>query len=328
MLDSREKLSAKLEIYVENLFDALGFDLSNYVLTESSIRGVSMCHKDADNPTAFVYYYDRGSWHCWTNQCHRIHGWDLVGLIMAINKCNYGEAIKFAANVLDGKNIPDSSLRQKPIRENKDYWNKHLNQHSYDVKCLESLSNADSYARGRGLSPKEFHEIGIGYAKKNRMRKRIVVPIRNVNNNIVGFSGRRINDDTDSPKWLHHGIKKSINLFNIERAFSHIGFGCAILVEGPFDSIKLTMAGFKNSVAILGTHISSGQIEILNRCNVVKVCLALDNDKAGNSAINSNVQILKRKLFSVSKVEAPKNMDFGDMSIGDIKIAMKEEINI
>ena len=326
MYSERETLSLQLQEIVEEVFDFLGFDLDDYVLTNDSMRGTALCHEDSDNPTGFTYYYEKGMWRCWTHQCHRIHGWDLMGLIVAVRKCSYKEAVKLAKELLDGHDVPLPNPNKKvaKIIEKKDYWRDHLDQKTFSNEVVNKLASAREYAKERGLAQDLFEEYGIGYALKGKMTGRVVVPIRNINGQIIGFSGRLIKKDFDGPKWLHLNLKKDFNMFNIDKASQHHG-GLIYVTEGIWDTLKLIMAGIPNVVCIFGTHLSDGQIEILNRCKVMEVCLALDNDEAGQKHLTINSNKLKRSLFAVSKITPIDSKDFGDMRLDKVKQAISEK---
>ena len=124
-------------------------------------------------------------------------------------------------------------------------------------------------------TPELFQNYGIGYAYKGKLAKRVVIPIRNALGSIVGFSGRYIYYEKGCrfPKWLHwpatnkdftrKGFRKDHNFFNFDRVLNHVHEHkdrSVILVEGPFDVLKMEMAGIHNSMAVLGDDIGNGQI--------------------------------------------------------------------
>jgi 5S rRNA maturation endonuclease (ribonuclease M5) len=322
-----ELLKAHLEAHIEELFEALGVDIEEFAISEHEIRGKAPCH-DGDNPTAFTYHYMSGKWACWTQKCHEEHGNDIIGLIRAIKNCSFSKAMKIAGAVLKGKHL--KKIDQSKVAEwmrHKNYWEQHLSQDVFDPKMLERLNPASPYAEKRSLCPDIFSVIGAGYASKGKLKGRIVIPVRNIKGHIVGFTGRRLYDTkewSDFPKW-YHMVSKNINLFNIDRAHEAItNSGIAILCEGPFDVIKLEMAGFPQSAAALGTGVSRGHADILLQLHAHDIILIADNDKAGIKAAKKNADILKRYLFNVSIVTPPfDGADIGDMKIEDIQTLLE-----
>lgn len=329
--NNADNINLALQSRVEDLLSTLGFDLETYLVTDAEIRGVGLCHSGADNPTGFVYYYDSGIWKCWTNQCHEKYGCDLLGLIRSIKHISFVDAISFAMQFLDNKiNNTENKIRSANniFKRYQNHWQMHLNQKTYDESILNKLSPAPQYAIKRGLSQQIFQELSIGYAKNGSLKYRIVLPVRNWNNKIVGFTGRKLYDEQMRPKWKHFGFNTNINLWNIERASENIAQNhIAILCEGPFDVIKFRMAGFENALALFGTEIHAGQIELLLKCNTMKIILALDNDSAAEKGIKKGRKKLERKLFDV-KIAIPPidGVDFGEMSVEDVQKYMENII--
>lgn len=325
-----QHLALALESHVEELMEALGIPLEEYAMSTKDIRGCGACH-EGDNPTAWIYYYDKGKWFCWTNGCHREYGSDLLGLIRAVKQCDFKDAIKWASEFMKGHKRPSekelSNKRVARLMERRNYWDEHCSQKTYHRSILRRLDPAVSYARHRKLSVAVMRRIGAGYARKGKLGGRVVLPIRNIQGGIVGFTGRKIYDNMDGPKWFHK-VKTDINLFNVDRAvkaMKKMGATSMFVVEGPWDVIKLEMAGFPNTVACFGCHLSDGQIEILNKVGVQHVVLGLDNDSAGNAHLQKITNRLQRSLFEVSIIQADEGKDFGDTSVAEIRKIVAEE---
>lgn len=319
-----EKLKMGLQLHLETLLISLQIDIDDFVVTETEIRGTAPCHNGADNPSAFTYYYNTGTWRCWTNGCHTKVGCDLLGLIRVVKKISFAEAVYFANDFLSNKTeISDKEVELKQLSKKlllkTDFWNKHLLQKTYDINILKKLAVADAYAKQRGLCIDIIKNIGAGIAQNGPMKNRMVIPIYNIHGALVGFSGRKINDKENIPKWKHWGFEKSINLFNINNVQNSIEIKHkVVLCEGPFDVIKLQMAGINNAVAIMGTHISEGQASLLCRCHAMDVVLALDNDTPAQQSMPKNTHLLQRKMFNVFNI-VPTKKDWGEMSIEEIQ---------
>src|SRR5699024_3574811 len=97
---------------------------------------------------------------------------------------------------------------------------------------------------------------------------RIMFPIKNYGGEIVGFSGRTIDDG--SPKYLNTSdnvlFKKNKIAYNFSDAESEIRMkDSVVILEGYMDVISLVSSGIKNVVAIMGTTLSDENILILSK---------------------------------------------------------------
>ena len=140
-----------------------------------------------------------------------------------------------------------------------------------------------------------------GSGHYDALRNRLVFPIHDQIGRVVGFGGRRI-DDEDDPKYLNSPetalFDKSRTLFGLHLAHREIKRqGVAIVTEGYTDVIACHQAGFSNVVGTLGTSLTKaragadddapgsllGHVEILRRlCDTV--VLLFDGDEAGQRA--------------------------------------------
>ena len=72
------------------------------------------------------------------------------------------------------------------------------------------------------------------------MHDRIVIPIHNPEGELVAYAGRSI--DGSEPRYkFPAGFHKSLELFNLHRVRGEVS---VVLVEGFFDCMKVTQAGF------------------------------------------------------------------------------------
>ncbi len=122
----------------------------------------------------------------------------------------------------------------------------------------------------------------------SRFRNRIIFPINNISGNIIGFGGRIIDDSKNLAKYINSPetpfFKKGSNLYNLDKArkFSN-KLEDVYLVEGYMDVIGLSKNGIENTVANLGTALTSKQIQILNQFyNHIIICF--DGDQSGYKA--------------------------------------------
>jgi DNA primase len=132
---------------------------------------------------------------------------------------------------------------------------------------------------------------GSGYYDK--FRDRLMCPVLLPAGEVVGFSGRTLGSDPETPKYVNSSespvYKKSHLLFGLHAARDAMRKkDRAILVEGNFDVIALHQAGFGETVAPLGTALTPEQVDTLRR-QVARVVLCTDGDKAGRAAALKDV---------------------------------------
>jgi hypothetical protein len=111
----------------------------------------------------------------------------------------------------------------------------------------------------------------------------MVFPIYDENKQIIGFSGRKVDDDNDFPKWKHLGKRKnwvypayipsddSVDTFITESKE-------VILVESIGDSMALFEHGIKNSLVTFGLGINSQIISYLTSKEIDRIIISNNND--------------------------------------------------
>lgn len=117
-------------------------------------------------------------------------------------------------------------------------------------------------------------------------RNRIIFPITNYNQRVIGFGSRAIEEDI--AKYINSSdsiiYKKSSSLYGLNVALPFIRKeDFVILVEGNFDLLSLHQYGIKNVVATLGTALTDGQIKLLKRFTR-NITVAFDSDTPGIKA--------------------------------------------
>jgi DNA primase len=128
---------------------------------------------------------------------------------------------------------------------------------------------------------------GGGYY--DRFRDRLMVPIHDSPNRLIGFGGRSLSPETQ-PKYLNSPetelFDKGKTLYGLDKAKAAIAQqDRAIVVEGYFDVIALHAAGITCAVAALGTALNQGQVKQLLRYSESKqIIFNFDADAAGVKA--------------------------------------------
>lgn len=152
------------------------------------------------------------------------------------------------------------------------------------------------------------HESGRYY---DTFRNRIMFPIFDVKKNIIGFGGRVMDDS--KPKYLNSSdspiFSKSRNLYALNIAV-HSKKDYCILCEGYMDAIALIKSGHDNTVATLGTALTSMQAKMLSGY-FKEVVICYDSDGAGRNATNRAITVLREHdiKISVLNLKAKKDPD-------------------
>ncbi|WP_323007980.1 DNA primase [Pseudorhodobacter sp.] len=142
----------------------------------------------------------------------------------------------------------------------------------------------------KGFSPDLIVDSGVcarpddGRAPYDRFRGRIIFPIRDGRGRAISLGGRSL-DPNALAKYLNGPqtelFDKGRNLFNLAPAREAAGKGAPLIVaEGYMDVIALSEAGFKATVAPLGTAVTEAQLRLMWRVSSEPV-IALDGDAAG-----------------------------------------------
>lgn len=150
----------------------------------------------------------------------------------------------------------------------------------------------NAYLTSQGFDAQTLHEAGLvmksdnGSGSYERFKDRLMFPIEDLQDNVIGFGGRIIGDG--EPKYLNSSetefFSKSYTLYNLNRAREDIRkTKQALIVEGYMDVIGLWQHGIRTAVAPMGTAVTPSQIQLLWRfCDAPIVCL--DGDLAGKNA--------------------------------------------
>ena len=147
-------------------------------------------------------------------------------------------------------------------------------------------------ARRAGFSEAEIQAAGLGQRGRrglyDRFRGRIMFPLRDARGRVLGFGARAMRDN-QQPKYVNSPegpvYRKGRLLFGIDRARPHATKeGRVYVVEGYTDVLAMHQAGFRNSVASMGTALTDEQVGELARL-AREVVLAFDADASGQEAM-------------------------------------------
>jgi DNA primase len=186
-------------------------------------------------------------------------------------------------------------------------WNTSDGELARDYLKTRGIANETSRTFMLGFAPHRavhiaafLHKRGLlepalilGLVKKDEsgttydmFRARLMFPIRDAQGRVIGFGGRVL--DNRLPKYINSAesalYSKARALYGLAEARPAISKADrAIVVEGYIDVIALWQAGFKETVASLGTALTLEQLRLLSRYTR-NILACFDGDEAGRKA--------------------------------------------
>jgi DNA primase len=292
---------------------------------------------------SFTINDEKGFYHCFSSGEHG----NIFDFLVKVEKLNFGDAVrKLAAKA----GMPAFKF----TKENIEVENKRKKYDEILTIALQhyqkNFSENDSvkkYAHGRGLTQEILSTFKIGYSgeyglnvslfsgfnqkeliesgvffhdEKNnklidRFKNRLIFPIFDYNNKVIGFGGRALSQNylakyINSPETEF--FKKGFNLYNLNNAKNeNKQSGNVFVVEGYMDAISLYQAGFKNVVATLGTAMTESHLNLVWRYfNDPVVCF--DGDRSGQNAahkISEKLIAYMKPNYSLSFLILPNGFD-------------------
>jgi len=263
-------------------------------LTKAGRNFKGLCPFHQEKTPSFVVSPDRQIWHCF-GTCGV--GGDVISFLMKWENLTFYEALKELAEKagvkLESGNFEDTKWDQKEKlyainRATLKYYQYLLAKTSYGAAAREYLqkrklderiintfelgyapSSWDSlskYLQKKSFSLQDIAASGLIIFKNqrhgyDRFRNRIMFPLRDARDNVVGFSGRLLKDDARSAKYVNTPetdvYHKRNHLYGINKTKEAIRKrDNVIVVEGEFDLITPYQYGVENIVAIKGAALT------------------------------------------------------------------------
>jgi len=173
-----------------------------------------------------------------------------------------------------------------------------------------------NYLRSKNISLGLMEKAGLIINKEgggyyDRFRNRIIFPIFDIKDRVLGFGGRVL--DNSLPKYLNSPetlvYTKGKNLYGFNLARDNIrDDDCVAIVEGYLDFIIPYQEGLKSIVATLGTALTTEQVRFLKRYTHNAV-MVYDADSAGELATLRSLDIFIEEEMNVKIVSLPGGLD-------------------
>lgn len=313
MSDDAQKIKDHID-----LTDYIGKSV-NLKNTGKNLRGICPFHQEK-TPSFFVSP-DRQTWRCFG--CDR--GGDLITFVMEKDGLDFQSTLELLAREsgiqLQQNHPPTSNSRKlfelleqavafykEQLKKTPAALNYITNQRKISPALLEefevgyspdSWDTTGKFLIGNGATNDELVKSGLSIEKNgstyDRFRHRIMFPIRDRLNRVVGFSGRTLDQNPDTAKYINTPeteiYKKHTSLYGLKQARDTIRTSdYTIVVEGTVDVIAMHRIGIRNVVAPLGSALTAEQIIQLKRLSN-RLLLFFDNDSAGLKATLRAIQI-------------------------------------
>lgn len=153
----------------------------------------------------------------------------------------------------------------------------------------DAWQDLSDHLSGQGFDAKTLEKAGLVTLKNGRpmdkFRDRVMFPIHDRRGRVIAFGGRALGDQ--GPKYMNspetpvfHKGRELYRLYNVRKG----GLPERILVvEGYMDAAALHQFGLTDTVATLGTAVTSDHLDLLFRATPV-VIFCFDGDRAGRQA--------------------------------------------
>lgn len=308
--------------YAPNHIKSVVKEIGLRIISESNDNLVIYCpfHNNTHSPSFYVSE-NNGAWLCFNPSCGETG--NITQLVKRITGKNDFEAIRLItakeAQALDNfDEVLNQMFEDKP--EFEEFSQETLDRLHAD---LAGNKNARDYLESRGINQDSMKYFKLGYSPAMNM---VVTPVHSPDGLPVGIVGR----DIEQKRFKNSvNLPKNKTLFNIHRA-KRIG-DQVIIVESNFDAIRVHQSGFPNVVATLGGHISTDNINLLNRY-FNKIIIMTDSDSAGRDLGLAISNKLKNKdilwaSYSYGKIYPHDAKDAGDLTEEEIKLCINNSVS-
>ena len=307
-----------------NIADVIGGYVALKPASAGSLKGLCPFHQEKS--PSFNVRPLQGFYHCFG--CGA--GGDVYKFLQEMESLSFYEAVENLAQKASytltyeaGSNAPDQGQKARIYEANlaaSKYFSEQLGS--------EAASTGRDFLKSRGFDKSAAETFGVGFAPKgwnnlvdylktlgftedelvlaslasrgerglyDKFRGRLIWPIRDTSNQVIGFGARKLFDDDQGPKYVNTSetpvYHKSAVLYGIDLAKKEISKSQrVVVVEGYTDVMACHLAGVTTAVATCGTAFGDEHIRILNRMlqanvdNPAEVIFTFDPDEAGQKA--------------------------------------------
>ena len=335
---------------IKNTANIVDLVSESVVLKKAGRNYLGLCPFHAEKTPSFTVNLEKQIFYCFG--CHT--GGNVFSFLMQREGLSFPEAVrvlagKYGIEVPQERLTPAQQVqlseREKLFRINEltmGYYQQALNDPQQGQKAM-------AYLLGRGMTRKIIDSYRLGYAPArwdgllgflqsrkvplplmqksglvvprkdrsgsyDRFRNRVMFPILNQSQQVIGFGGRVMGDE--SPKYLNSPetpvYNKSRSLYGIDKAKQKTrASGKIYLVEGYFDVLALHLYGIDNSVATLGTALTAEHVQLLKGLigQSGQAVLVYDSDQAGIKAAKRSIHVFEEGFLNAHILVLPQGYD-------------------
>jgi DNA primase len=231
-------------------------------------RGRCPIHR-GEGRDAFHIDVKRKIFHCFS--CGA--GGDVLDLVALLDRCTLREAALQLKDWFPGAAMRRNRLTRQRVTKGTISVNPPLGF------TLRGVDGSHGYLAAREIQEGTAARFGVGfYRGSGLMSGRVVIPIHDEGGRLVAYAGRAV-DGTEPRYRFPAGFRKSRVLFNFHRAAATRS-DTVLVVEGFFDCLRVSQAGWESVVALMGTELYEHPTQLL-REQFRSVTLMLDGDAAG-----------------------------------------------
>lgn len=279
---------------IPSILESLGYkllDFGNHWRTSAAFRGGS-------NRTSIQIYKNSGVWTDFSSGNKASPFEKLLQLTLATDKKKLQEILSSLKRSDEFVYTKKETIEMEEI---------------YPESMLKKLFPNYNFYTKKGFSEETLKFYKTGLAGAGKMYRRMVFPIYNEHQQIIGFSGRKIDEHNEqAPKWKHLGkrrnwvypamIPNEDSIDSIIKKKQEV-----ILVESIGDSMAFYEQGIKNTLVTFGIGCSPALISYLISFPIKKITIAGNNDfrSAANHGYNGSIKILMalRNYFDFDTLE-------------------------
>lgn len=204
-----------------------------------------------------------------------------------------------ARTYLQNRGVTEKTIKSFSLGYSANSWDgllKYLTKKGFDGEVLEKAGLViKKYSPPTSPNSKFMIPHSDFY---DRFRGRVMFTLKDHRGNVVGFSGRLLDPEAKEAKYINTSetlvYSKSNMLYGLDVTKAAIQKEDeAIVMEGEFDVISSFQAGVGNVVAIKGSALTEGHVNLLRRF-ADRLVLALDSDLAGDAAARRGIEIADR----------------------------------
>jgi len=307
---------------------------------------VGLCPFHAEKDPSFTVNPERQTFHCFG--CKK--GGDIFAFWMEYHSSTFPEAVRDLAeryHVTISEGYSATAEKKKAAQTSALYKINDIAADYFQKALAQSAKGepARGYLKRRGISKEIITDCRLGYALDewdglikvlkqhgadmnmaaqagviiqkekggyyDRFRGRVIFPILDLRQHVVGFGGRVLDDSL--PKYLNTPetpiFHKGDFLYGLHASFKAIREkGRAVIVEGYMDWLALRRHGLEEVVATLGTALTDRHVRKL-KGYAKEAVIVFDSDEAGKTAALKSLHVFANEGLSARAVVLPAGHD-------------------